>query len=288
MEWKQDRLYTSQPYFVMDTEDFRQKILVKDGISHFYTFTIHKGQFLRSVPDGCIDMVFFYNGDGMQGYAIGTELAYREKQVKEDAQVFGVRFMPGNQPELLVPTMRELLGHQVPLETALSCDHKWLEKMAEETTFDRRIALFRRHYLKAEREKEKPFGKIELVQSVLDMAYGTDGKMHVQEMEERTGYSQRYLHRVFLEKMGFSPKTLCKIIQFQRALKYLNYGAPEKMTDAAVMLGYYDQSHFIRDFSRFAGTTPKKYLKMVQGRQYAAHIIDTEYLLTPGGVKVKC
>lgn len=40
------------------------------------------------------------------------------------------------------------------------------------------------------------------------------------------------------------------------------------MTDAAVYLGYYDQSQFIRDFSRYAGVTPKKYLDMVEQLNY--------------------
>ena len=87
-------------------------------------------------------------------------------------------------------------------------------------------------------------------------------------MQEKTGYSVRYINRVFIEEMGFSPKTFCKIIQFQRSLEFLNYGAPDKMTDAAVALGYYDQSQFIRDFSKCAGITPKKYLMLVRDKGY--------------------
>lgn len=35
------------------------------------------------------------------------------------------------------------------------------------------------------------------------------------------------------------------------------------MTDeTSINLGYYDQSQFIRDFTKFCGTTPLKYLKM--------------------------
>ena len=93
-------------------------------------------------------------------------------------------------------------------------------------------------------------------------------------MQERSGYSARYINKTFLEEMGFSPKTFCKIIQFQRALEFLNYGAPDKMTDAAVALGYYDQAQFIHDFSRYAGITPKRYLKMVEELQYRSRIIQ--------------
>ena len=107
-----------------------------------------------------------------------------------------------------------------------------------------------------------------MVQSVKQMVYETDGKIRISQMKEKTGYSERYINKAFIEEMGFSPKTFCKIIQFQRALEFLNYGAPDKMTDAAVFLGYYDQSQFIHDFSRYAGTTPKKYLNLVKEYQY--------------------
>ena len=132
--------------------------------------------------------------------------------------------------------------------------------------------------MKAERKREKPYGKNELALSVKQRVYDSDGKIKVSELGEHTGYSERYINKVFIEKMGFSPKTFCKIIQFQRALEFLNYGAPDKMTDAAVALGYYDQSQFIRDFTRYAGITPKSYLKLVEGKQYQTKIKDTNLL----------
>ena len=112
--------------------------------------------------------------------------------------------------------------------------------------------------------------------SVKQMVYASDGQVKVSEMEEQTGYSTRYINKAFIEEMGFSPKTFCKIIQFQRALEFLNYGAPDKMTDAAVFLGYYDQSQFIHDFSRYAGITPKKYLKMTEELNYKNKIIQKQ------------
>ena len=110
------------------------------------------------------------------------------------------------------------------------------------------------------------------------MVYESDGKIKVSELEENTGYSVRYINKVFIEEMGFSPKIFCKIIQFQRALEFLNYGAPDKMTDAAVALGYYDQPQFIRDFKKYAGMTPKKYFKLVERRDYKSKVKETSFL----------
>ena len=276
MIWKKDRLRPTQPYFVFDTLDFYQEIYLKQGISHFYSYHIVENKPLRTVPDGCIDLFFEYEKGHMQGYVCGTPLVYTCEECKGKEEVFGIRFMPGVQPELIGCTMKELLGKKIPIESVLRGDSCWLTKLEEESDFYQRIRIFIEAYTKAEKQREKPFGKQEMVQSIKQMVYESDGKIKVAEMQERTGYSVRYINKAFIEEMGFSPKTFCKIIQFQRALEFLNYGAPDKMTDAAVFLGYYDQPQFIHDFSRYAGITPKIYLNLVEEQHYKNRIIQKE------------
>ena len=276
MIWKKDRLRPTQPYFVFDTLDFYQEIYLKQGISHFYSYHIVENKPLRTVPDGCIDLFFEYEKGHMQGYVCGTPLVYTCEECKGKEEVFGIRFMPGVQPELIGCTMKELLGKKIPIESVLRGDSCWLTKLEEESDFYQRIRIFIEAYTKAEKRREKPFGKQEMVQSIKQMVYESDGKIKVTEMQERTGYSVRYINKAFIEEMGFSPKTFCKIIQFQRALEFLNYGAPDKMTDAAVFLGYYEQPQFIHDFSRYAGITPKKYLNLVEEQHYKNRIIQKE------------
>lgn len=272
MIWEKDRLQPTQPYFVFDTEDFYQEIYLRQGISHFYTFHVKEGTLFRLVPDGCIDL-FFEDVDGrLNGFVYGTMLAYSEEQWKEEKTIFGVRFMPGMQPEFLNVTLKDLLGEKIPLTDVLKGDRSWLAELKAETEFYQRIRVFLEHFTKAEKRRLAPDGKKEIIQSVKKMVYASDGKVKVSEMCEQTGYSERYINKVFIGEMGFSPKTFCKIIQFQRALEFLNYGAPDKMTDAAVYLGYYDQSQFIRDFTKYAGVTPKQYLDMTLRKNYRGRI----------------
>ncbi len=268
MIWKKDRLRPTQPYLVFNTIGFRQEIYLKNGISHFYSCHLKENTSLCLVPDGCIDIFFEYGEDSMQGYVIGTRLKCDIESFKDTREIFGVRFMPGIQPELIRSTMRELLEKKIPIEEVLNCDGKWLSDMESEADFSKRIDIFLKAYMQKEREKPAPFGKKEILNSIKQMVYDSDGTIKVHELSEQAGYSERYINRIFIEEMGFSPKIFCKIIQFQRALEFLNYGAPDKMTDAAVFLGYYDQPQFIRDFSRYAGITPKKYLDLVKKYNY--------------------
>ena len=82
------------------------------------------------------------------------------------------------------------------------------------------------------------------------------------------GISQRQLERTFKEYAGFSPKTFARILRFQSATNH--YGTTKKtLTEIALDCGYYDQSHFIHDFSQFSGYTPSEYfLGVPEGIEY--------------------
>jgi AraC-like DNA-binding protein len=72
------------------------------------------------------------------------------------------------------------------------------------------------------------------------------------------GISTRYLHRLFLAFVGLSPSQFLKIIRLQRSIAYLHQ-CPGSLTAVAYASGYFDQSHFIREFKRFTGLTPSQY-----------------------------
>ncbi len=271
MIWKKDKLKPTQPYFVFDTLDFYQEVYLQQGISHFYSFRVLEDTQLRIVPDGCIDLYFEYDGMHTQGYVCGTPLEYTCQERKGIKEVFGIRFMPGMQPKFIGCTMKELLGNKIPIESVIVGNHAWLKEI-ENKDFYQKIRIFLEVYARSEKRHEKPFGKEELIQTIKYMVYDSDGKIKVSEIQERTGYSDRYINKVFIDAMGFSPKTFCKIIQFQRALEFLNYGNPDTFADAAIDLGYYDQAQFIRDFSKYAGISPKKYLKLVKELEYKNRI----------------
>lgn len=285
MLWKKDRLRPTQPYFVLDSKNFKQEVYLQQGISHFYTFEVEKSQMLNAVPDACIDLFFEYTKQGVEAYACGTPLRFVSHEWLGRREVFGVRFMPGVQPEIICAKMKDLVDRRVPLEEIV-LDKELIPMMGEQKDFYQRIRIFLQQYTKMmnQSEKKRFTGKTELVWAVKRLVYESDGKIRITKLGEKTGYSERYINKVFIEEMGFSPKTFCKIIQFQRALEFLNYGAPDKMTDAAVYLGYYDQPQFIRDFKAYCGVTPLKYLKMSEKYKYKKQICETNILKKNEGV----
>jgi AraC-like DNA-binding protein len=57
-------------------------------------------------------------------------------------------------------------------------------------------------------------------------------------------------------------------VRFQAATQQKLTGVRD-LTEIAYACGYYDQSHFIKDFRQFSGYTPKEYFwDTVEGTQY--------------------
>lgn len=73
------------------------------------------------------------------------------------------------------------------------------------------------------------------------------------------GITSRYLHKLVYQHTGLSPKSFDKIHRFKTSLKLIGENKMP-LTSIAYDAGYFDQSHFIRDFKSFTGLTPSAYL----------------------------
>jgi AraC-like DNA-binding protein len=96
------------------------------------------------------------------------------------------------------------------------------------------------------------------------MGYATaalqQGKRLSQVLHE-LNLSERSLERTFLSNIGITPILYARICRFQSSLALLQQDKCRSLTTIAHSLGYFDQSHFIRDFKLFSGVSPGIYLR---------------------------
>jgi AraC-like DNA-binding protein len=77
--------------------------------------------------------------------------------------------------------------------------------------------------------------------------------------------SERQFERRFRKAVGVSPHRYLRIFRFQAAVRLLRDQHFARMSDLACELNYTDQSHFIKEISRFSGYTPTALLETVRG-----------------------
>ncbi|MCE7948930.1 MAG: AraC family transcriptional regulator [Chloroflexi bacterium CFX4] len=85
------------------------------------------------------------------------------------------------------------------------------------------------------------------------------GQIRVRQLSQHIGYSVRSLDRFFRDQIGFSPKWYARLVRLQRTLDALSRDPTQPVSQTALMVGYYDQAHFNKDFKAFMGCTPSEY-----------------------------
>jgi AraC-like DNA-binding protein len=71
--------------------------------------------------------------------------------------------------------------------------------------------------------------------------------------------SKKQLERQFSLAVGTTPKVFCRVSRFLDVCHRLREYQQRTLTELTHECGYFDQSHFIKDFKQFSGFTPKQF-----------------------------
>jgi AraC-like DNA-binding protein len=107
-----------------------------------------------------------------------------------------------------------------------------------------------------------------LIQTAAKLLHHTRGEYRIAELADYCHMSVRQLQRGFREVVGASPKLFARTVRFREAQRRIMFDPDLELTALAHECGYFDQSHFIKDFKEFAGQTPAEHArKMWQMRE---------------------
>jgi AraC-like DNA-binding protein len=98
----------------------------------------------------------------------------------------------------------------------------------------------------------------DLVEAAVREIACTHGAVRVAALAASLGVSQDTLEKRFRHRVGATPKQFATILRVRRAVELSAAGA--SFTTLAQEAGYYDQSHFNRDFRSITGTAPGQLL----------------------------
>ncbi len=99
----------------------------------------------------------------------------------------------------------------------------------------------------------------------VEFAIGLMGEYTITEICQKVGFTNKHLNYLFKKHMGISPNKYRRIRQFQKSINMIGSDTNVDLQEIAFESGYFDQSHFIRDFKEFTDFTPTEYLKKNKG-----------------------
>lgn len=101
-----------------------------------------------------------------------------------------------------------------------------------------------------------------LIEKALHLIDDNKGFIKIKELTNELFISIDAFEKRFRNKVGASPKQICKTIRMNNAINSLQNST---LTETALETGYYDQAHFTKDFKLFTGQTPTDFRKSMNG-----------------------
>jgi AraC-like DNA-binding protein len=188
----------------------------------------------------------------------GQITEYTQMHVFGKLKMFYVFFRPAGAYQLINIPQKELKGTIFNMRDLLGAEARILrEKLSEQTSLAsvlKIIETFFLHRLFQQKKNEAAFLLASAVSQVEKYSYQSNV---IKNVCRQFGYSISRLERHMSQMVGIGPKMLQRIVRFNEVLKYLNQQKPPyHWTGIANRFGYFDQTHFIKDFAWFYGYTP--------------------------------
>jgi len=98
----------------------------------------------------------------------------------------------------------------------------------------------------------------------------SDTSFSLEDVSRSMGYNKSYIVRLFKKEVGLTPQQYILNVKVNKAKDFLTYATNESLSNISVNTGFFDQSHFNRNFESTFGTSPKMYKKVniVQDNHY--------------------
>lgn len=85
-----------------------------------------------------------------------------------------------------------------------------------------------------------------------------EGVINSEEISDHASYCSRHLNRLFNQYLGLSMKSFSRLVRINKAIRLMN-DKRTTLADVGNTLGYYDESHFVKDFKLVCAITPQAY-----------------------------
>jgi AraC-like DNA-binding protein len=253
-----------QPQLALTTGHFHERPVTAPLQESFACVWVHRMQEAAAppilvIPDGTIDVQWI---DGRLRVA-GPDKEPATEVVPAGSTVIGFRFRPAVAAAWLHAPMAELLGQRVLL------DDLWGAKatrLAARVRADRGIddLIASLADALAQCRPARPPVDVPMRAAYDLIKHGPPpGAPLVPWLARALAMSDRTLRRRFDESFGYGPKTLDRILRYQRYLQQSRVAGAGSIAMLAADAGYADQAHLVRESRRLSGSTPAAIERML-------------------------
>ncbi|MBK8503990.1 MAG: AraC family transcriptional regulator [Saprospiraceae bacterium] len=204
----------------------------------------------------------FLEGDKIfdlpQCFISGQSISNYTLKIQSKIDQIGIVFKPTGLSHLFDLQMFEFTNARENLNDVLKGEFVNMEeKLLEAPTDTRRIEYLEAILLNKLRNKSYVMDGVDRAANIIIDRYGN---VSVSDLLEDAYMSRRKFERHFLKRVGLSPKYYARIRRYGTICMQIAGQRSVNWDEVLYQVGYYDQSHFIKDFKEFSGKSPSEYL----------------------------
>ncbi len=186
---------------------------------------------------------------------------------KEDTGFISVRFREGAFNNFCRVPQKEFIGQFLSAKDLWGIiGAEFEKKVVESQTHTKRIKIIESYLFKFLEIYSKKNERMDYILKQVSR------NINLSNLSNELGISYRHFNRIFLEYMGLNPKSFQKISRFDSILRNLTLSKNINYLNEALNTGYFDQSHFIKDFKKFVNETPTSFLTE---KNFMSHFYNT-------------
>ncbi|HZG18273.1 MAG TPA: helix-turn-helix domain-containing protein [Candidatus Bathyarchaeia archaeon] len=200
-----------------------------------------------------INLVFEKDGSRIYGVKKTTSVHI----LQDHGNVFGIKFRPGGFYPFLKAPISNLTGGSMEMEEVFGEKSRPLQDEILDQPNDELMVQRVEAFLTEHLPERDP--NVELASSIVHAIRDQRDILKVEDVVQRTGMNIRALQRLFARYVGASPKSVIQRFRLHEAAERIDQESLRDWLDISFELGYYDHSHFIRDFRAIVGISPEEY-----------------------------
>jgi AraC-like DNA-binding protein len=236
----------------------------------------HQAHTYHAVATSKVELLFCYAGNyttsNAEGHSVQVPAACFYGQSGTCRQytsthningIFGVRLYAHAIPLLFNIPATELTNQYIAISSLLNGrGNELANEIFQAGSFEERVAIIS---VFLESQIQYRLATLTRFEAFVTSLHRSGSYMPVGDLASEVNLSQRQFERHFKYLTGFSAKTYFKIARFENLMEKLCCPAgkvTQSLTDLALDLGYYDQSHLNRHFKEFTGMSPSGFLQL--------------------------
>jgi AraC-like DNA-binding protein len=207
------------------------------------------------LPDACSDLIW---ERGVGAYIAGPDTGPARPMIKPGTVIVGIRFRPSAGGQVLKTPLSEIANQRVPLADLLPPAARRLPPTLDpEEAADRVLTITGGLVVDGAPDRAMARAAVLL----------RNPAARAEAVAAEVGLSERQFRRRSQAAVGYSPKTLQRVLRFHRFVRLLDAAPAPDLAALAADAGYADQAHLTRECSALSGYTPAALARVRRTRQ---------------------